>query len=304
MTIVPGARSAAVLLLVLGLAACAERPAPGSPATGSPATGSPAPGAELPPEAGDLVLRIEHVGGFTMAETQVARLPIVSVYADGRVITEGPVAAIYPGLAWPNVQVVDIGREGVQEVADRALAAGVAETGDLGTPPLADAPSTRFTLVTAEETHVREVYGLTETLGMPASGLTESQVAARQELHRLSTEVTDLAVTGAGEQPPDPWTPAAVAAIVRPWTASQEDVAQGLVPEPLPWPGPELPGEPVGPRPDLSCVVATGEQATAVITAAGDANMLTPWVGGDGARWSVTFRPLLPDESGCADLID
>jgi hypothetical protein len=22
----------------------------------------------------------------------------------------------------------------------------------------------------------------------------------------------------------------------------------------------------------------------------------------DGTRWTVTFRPLLPDESGCADL--
>ena len=28
----------------------------------------------------------------------------------------------------------------------------------------------------------------------------------------------------------------------------------------------------------------------------------TPWVTSDGARWTVTFRPLLPDESSCADL--
>jgi hypothetical protein len=53
----------------------------------------------------------------------------------------------------------------------------------------------------------------------------------------------------------------------------------------------------------LSCVVATADQATAVLTAAGTGNALTPWVGADGSRWSVTFRPLLPDESGCADLL-
>jgi hypothetical protein len=29
----------------------------------------------------------------------------------------------------------------------------------------------------------------------------------------------------------------------------------------------------------------------------------SPWVDpGDVTRWSITFRPLLPDETGCADL--
>ena len=54
---------------------------------------------------------------------------------------------------------------------------------------------------------------------------------------------------------------------------------------------------------DVGCVVATGEQASAVLAAARPANAATPWVSG-GTRWSVAFRPLLPDESGCADLLD
>jgi hypothetical protein len=74
-----------------------------------------------------------------------------------------------------------------------------------------------------------------------------------------------------------------------------------MSPEPVAWPGPPLPGERLGRLPDVTCVVATGKQASAVITAAGNANVLTPWTSGD-ATWSVTFRPLLPDESGCADL--
>jgi hypothetical protein len=53
---------------------------------------------------------------------------------------------------------------------------------------------------------------------------------------------------------------------------------------------------------DVSCVSATGDQARALLDAAGSANSATPWVTADGTRWSVTFRPLLPDESGCADL--
>jgi hypothetical protein len=290
MTIMNGVRSAAVLVLALGLAACADSSAPDTPPT-----------ADLPPEAGALVLRVEHVGGFTTPEFQAGRLPLVSVYADGRVIVEGPVPAIYPAFAWPNVQVLEIGRDRVQELVDRALTAGVGETADLGTPPLADVPSTRFTLVTARETHVREVYGLSETAGMPDTGLSAEQEAARQELADLFGDLTDLGVLEAGDEPPASYAPEAVAAIVRPWTASEEDIAQGLAPDPVPWPGPALPGEELGAG--LSCVVATGEQATAVRAAAGNANALTPWSSGD-SPWSVTFRPLLPDESGCADLTD
>jgi hypothetical protein len=40
-----------------------------------------------------------------------------------------------------------------------------------------------------------------------------------------------------------------------------------------------------------------------VLAAAATANAATPWDSG-GTRWSVAFRPLLPDESGCADLLD
>jgi hypothetical protein len=52
---------------------------------------------------------------------------------------------------------------------------------------------------------------------------------------------------------------------------------------------------------DLGCVVATGDQARAVLAAAGTADATTPWVTPDG-RWSVLLRPLLPDETSCADL--
>ncbi len=292
MTIMRAFRPAVALALLLALTACGER----SGDTSAP------PVAELPADEDALVLRVEHTGGFVPVEILAGRLPIASVYADGRVLVEGPVPAIYPGPAWPNVQVIEAGRDRVQELADRALAAGVAETADLGTPPVADVPSTRFTLVTDDGTHVREVYALTETIGMPDNGLTAEQEAARQELRELLDALTGLGVSG--DEAPQPWTPAAVAAIVAPWTASEDDIAQGLTPAPVPWPGPPLPGEPLGSLPDLTCVTASGDEATAVIEAARDANRLTPWSTPDGTLWSVLFRPLLPDETGCADLAD
>ncbi|SOD93220.1 hypothetical protein [Blastococcus haudaquaticus] len=285
MTIMRAVRPAVALALALGLAACAERDATGGPG-------------ELPESSeaavGEgLVLRVEQTGGFVTPSMLAGRLPMVSVYADGRVITEGPVIAIHPGPALPNLQVAQLDPAGVQDLVDRALAAGVDETTDLGSPPVADATSTRFTVVTTEDTYVREVYALWETT--EGDGLTDDQVAAREELSGLLD-----ALTTPGDAATSSFEPEAVAAIASPWV----DPGDGLVQAEQPWPGPALPGEPTGGPPDVTCVTATGAQAQAVLDAAGAGNAATPWVTGDGSRWSVTFRPLLPDETGCADLGD
>ena len=149
-----------------------------------------------------------------------------------------------------------------------------------------------------------DLYALAEGEGAP-SGLTEQQQTGRAELLELYTELTDLphSLAPRGEAPA-PYEPTAVAALARPWVAPEGDpFLDPLADQPaIAWPGPPLPGEPVGP--DVGCVVATGEQVTAVRAAASRANALTPWAGDDGARWYVTFRPLLPGETGCADLAD
>ncbi|MBN1093659.1 hypothetical protein JKP75_14495 [Blastococcus sp. TML/M2B] len=227
-------RAVAVLLL-LALAACAEP----SPVGSRPPDAVP-PRAQLPADPGALVLRVEQVGMFTTPQALAARLPVVSVYSDGRVVLQGPVATIWPAFAWPNVQVLDVGAVGVQELADRALAAGVAEQADLGVPPLADVGSTRFTLGTASGTHVREVYALQGSAAMTGSGLTADQVTARERLQEFVTELSNLVSAGTPEEVPRPWTPAAVAAVAQPWTASEEDVAQGWSPEPVPCAGPAV----------------------------------------------------------------
>jgi hypothetical protein len=225
----------------------------------------------------------------------VGRLPLISVYADGRMISEGPVIAIYPGPALPNLQEQRIDRAAVQDLVDRALAAGVADTTDLGSPPVADATSTRITVLTASHTYVREVYALQET---PAEGpgLTDAQHAARTKLRDLVSAITEP-TAGDGSAP---YQPDSIAALAAPWSAPQD----GLPQPDVAWPGPALPGESTGGLPDLGCVTVTGDQVPALLTAAASANTETAWVTPGGSRWSVTFRPLLPDESGCADLSD
>jgi hypothetical protein len=282
-------RAAAVLALVLGLSACAERAGGGTAGPSEPSS------AQLPSEPDALVLRAEYTGGFVMPSSIVSRLPMVSLYADGRLISEGPVVAIYPGPALPNVQVQQLDPAEVQALADAAIAAGVTETGDLGQPPVADAPNTRFTLVTASGTSVREVSALFETPEGSVSGVTEEQAAARAELSEFLGTLTDMALASS-----EPYVPTAMAAVASPWV----DPGDGLTPSEVAWPGPALPGESTGGPLDVSCVTADADQTAALLAAAADANAATPWVTPDGSRWSVMFRPLLPDESSCADLLD
>ncbi|MGY2084643.1 hypothetical protein [Blastococcus sp. SYSU DS0539] len=285
-------RTVAAVVLVLLLAACAQRTGgQGAGGAGSPA----APGTE----DATVVLQVLETGGYTTPAMLTGRVPTVTVYSDGRVITDGPVPAIWPAPALPDLQQYLLDDGGTRELVDRALAAGVAETGDLGAPPVADVTSTRFVLRTDGETVTRDAYAL--GIGSPPGadgryGLTEEQIAARQRLLALVDELRDPAtVLGADRVTgPEPYRPEAVAALVTPYVE-----VEPVQPE-HPWPGPELPGEPVAPG--VACVTAEGAAAQAVLDAAASAGSATPWTSRDGSRWSVQLRPLLPHESGCADL--
>ena len=133
---------------------------------------------------------------------------------------------------------------------------------DLGMPPLADVPSTRFTLVTAEAPHVREVYAPHRDGGH-----------ARQRAHRragggprasCATCSTSSPAVGSERRRPAPrvlrrprrWPPSSARG-----SASGGRRLRASVPEPVPWPGPALPGEPIGRSPTSRCVTATGDEA-------------------------------------------
>ena len=165
---------------------------------------------DLPDDGAAVVLRVEYVGGFVAPSSLVSRLPLYSLYADGRLITDGPVDLRYPGPALPNVLVQQLDAATVQALADRAVAAGVGETTDLGSPPISDMPSTRFTLTTAEGTVVREVYALSEHVveGDGAEmGLTEDQVDGRTRLRGLLAALFDVGQqpTTDGQAPVEPY---------------------------------------------------------------------------------------------------
>jgi hypothetical protein len=290
----------APLALFALISGCAARSSPGGAGSSTGATASPNtsprpnPGTYRPD---DLVLRVELVHGF-MRENFVAQAPMVSVYGDGRVITEGPQIAIDPRPALPNLVVRHISPAGVNALVNRALDRDVGHGRDYGQPNIYDAPSTRFTLLTDAGVLVTDVYALGVTDSH--DGLTDAQRSARQMLQNLIDELTDLPRTlgpEAGEE--KPYEATALAAVSREWTEPATD----RQPQPeRAWPGPALPGEPMGRLPEVRCLTVGGAVAPTVLAAAATATDGTPWASG-GKRWRVEFRPLLPDETSCADLI-
>ena len=285
-----------VLLAGLLLAGCARSATgsgdadAGAPDAGASSTG---PTTASPADPDAVLLQVARVGGFTSAEELRGRLPDATVYADGRVVTQGPEAAVFPPPAWPGLQVTRLDPARLPGLVDRALAAGVGERGDLGPPGVVDAPSTRFTVLTTGGPVVREVDALQE--GLASGMLTGQQRADRERLAALAGELVGLA--GAA----DTWTPGAVALLAHPYVPGVLGADGELLDTPaVAWPGPALPGAPLDGA--LGCVVVPAEQLPAVRQAARAASTTTPWTTPDGVRWSLTFRPLLPHERGCADL--
>ena len=263
------------------LAGCAAKPAPGPTVT-----------REFGPR--ELVLRIDVVPGMLPAATMFTRLPTVSVYGDGRVLTPAPTPAIYPGPALPTLQVQQITTADVRHLVDLASKAGVGSGQDLGTPAVADAPTTRFTLRTNTGVAMTTVIAL----GMVDDrSLSPSQRAGRAALRDLVAAVSDLRTTLGSLPAAVPFVPSGVVAVAQDWTAPRDPSVPA--PPPVDWPGPALPGTYVGMG--LKCVTASGSSGAAVMAAAAHANALTPWMF-DGDRWTLFLRPLLPDETGCGDL--
>ncbi|MEE6263231.1 hypothetical protein [Plantactinospora sonchi] len=294
----PATAAGSLLLLVT---ACAQ---------GGDGTGAAAPGLPVSDnvDPSGVVLRVEHTGGFVTPATLLGRLPMVTVYADGRVITEGPQTLAFPGPALPNIQVQRIAGEDVDRLIERARAAGVEAGADLGRPSVTDVPSTRFTVRFATGTEVLEVYALNEGIqppdgsaddGAPSDGLTDIQRAGRAELRNLVAALTDLGATLGADRvsPAEPYRPTTVAALATAWSGDPDGPEQPA----LAWPGPALPGPSLGSGLDLGCVEVGGAATAELLTLAEKANAQTPWTSGDD-RWTVALRPLLPDETECADL--
>ncbi len=125
------------------------------------------------------------------------------------------------------------------------------------------------------------------------SGLTEVQLAARERLSAYVRQVQDAASAA----PARAYQPERLAVLAEPYGSAsaldgQPDGPADVSAADVAWPGPALhTGQ---------CLVVTGAQAEAVLSAASTASVETRWrVGGEARR--IALRPMLPHEQTCDD---
>lgn len=272
------------VLLAFALTACgddsvepvAEPNGTTAPPTIPPTNGPDSVGYQHPTGADEVVVSIAQEGGFAPAEMIFASMPSFLVSGDGRQFTPGPQIAIYPGPLLPNIQVADLGEEGVQEFLALADEHGLLQERDYESPTnIADATDTVVTIRVGGETYAHRAYALGFEAGLDQSGA-EVDDPARQQLAAFVAAVTSSASPETTSFEPERF-------LVR---ATPVDDLTGYEVEPtiLPWPI-EID---LGSADD--CIEIPAEAIGATFA---DANQLT-FFEQEGLTYQLAVKPALP----------
>lgn len=282
--------AAALLAPALLLFACADDEEAVDAGSGEPAAVRGQAGGGGSP----LFVEIAYVGGFVPFGYDFRRPPAVVVYDDGAVFTVGAVPEIFPGPAVVPVSRGQVDTDALDDLLAAAAEAGMVDgepdVGEMGDIPVADAASTRVTVVVDGDVRVVEAYAL-DLAGMGAdvgqTGLTDAQVEARERVARFVETASELALAADADYVPERYR---VLATV-PADAGAVDPG-GPRPTEQAWPaGVPEPGE-------NTCTAVVGDAAVALGSALRDADELTVWRLGDRA-FAAYVRPVLSHEPDC-----
>ncbi len=289
---------AAVVMIGLAAAACG-RVGAGSGGSGSPSF-TPSTPAGRPTGARDLLVRIETRGGFIAPQALLLRYPTFSLYGDGTVITQGAQPAIYPGPAMPSLIATKLTAAGVDAVLGAARQAGLYGPNEDYHGVLA--PDAGVTIITLNDGRTVHTISVTAFGAAPQQGVSKTEAGARAALQTLSNRLADLrSWLPKGSVGPDrPYQPTAVRVFVAPGAPQGNGVTEPSIAWPLAAPlssfGAPVP-TPLGGGP-TSCGVVQGEDLAKLLPDLRRATQISPWTS-DGSAYTLSLRPLLPDESGC-----
>ncbi len=284
----------AATAVVLSACTAAAPSGSGEPSTG-PSTG-PSGGPSSSPDPSALILRATMEGGFVAPGAIRTRLPIVSVFADGRIITEGAVPAIYPGPLVPPLIVRSVGPAGAAGILAAARAAGLTDAdATYGPGPVPDAATTVVTVVHDGGQTVSRFGSLASDVGQPAASGPDAQVVAATAalLGRLAG--TDS--FGGVSQPDQTYLPLGYQLFVSPGAPAPADPALGRPPVSWPLATPLASfgkADPLG-GDGARVGVAVGADGLTLGPILTSASQITPFISG-GQQWTIAVKPLLPDE--------
>jgi hypothetical protein len=281
--------AAATLVLTLLLAACAETLV-------DPGDGG---GIDHSTSPDHVLVRLSYEGGYVPVEWTYTNFPFYSLLGDGTLVLPGAQIELYPGPALPAMSSRHVDEAGIQAILEEAIAAVEDvpdDLNDLGYMSIADASTTVITVSAGGVDRTIRAYALGELTERP-DGMAEREYEARLRLQELVAKLTGSSDwLPEGSLGPEGAYQASAARLFVGAYRPVEDLAQ----EPVRWPlsgGLADFGDPAAPG-DYRCGVLDGADWDAVHQAAISANTLTPWADA-GERYSILFRPLLPDETGC-----
>jgi len=293
--------------------ACSAAPGPAgpSPTGGVPSLGpaSPGPSAIAPSPsnpAAQLLLKVTSEGGFINPIVTLNALPMVEVFADGRILRPGPVPAIAPGPLLPNVTVRSVGAAGAAQIAAAIRAAGLDQEASAGPGIPGDSGTDVFSVTLDGKTTTTRISGNGPGVGRPGGepgvgGSGGSAAPGGAAALALLDRLLDPSETwGAAGGQDARYQPEGYRVFAAPG-APQADPA--LTQKPVAWPlstGLASFGTPATPDRGVA-----GLRQGAVVGA--DAKVLGPVLEratkatgftSDGGTWTLYVRPLLPDELG------
>ncbi|MGQ0680085.1 MAG: hypothetical protein ACT4OM_10625 [Actinomycetota bacterium] len=292
---------ALTLVLVLS-AACSEDGPPGPPEGSVPLTIDSL-------GAGDVIVRISAGGGFVPVEVNLAGLPQLTLYGDGRLIVQGPMIAIFPAPALPNLLVRRIQPAGVNAILEAARTAGLTGRNrnfDQASSKVTDLPTTEFVVATDAGTHTTSIYGIDFVQEVELSQDEREAVNRLLEFRELLTGLETFLPEGSlGPESTFDSEEIRVYVTEQVILPAEGDQPTGdeLPQEPVAWPlATPLAafGQPTQPE-GYRCGTVQGEELNQFLKVARSANQLTPWTS-QASSFVLVVRPLLPDESGCPSI--
>jgi hypothetical protein len=286
------ARPATLFMIALVATACVGT-------AGAAPSGS---SSDKPADLDRVVFRVSWEGGFVTPETILGRLPIVVVYADGRVVTQGPQIEIYPGPLMPNLQERTLSAAALDRLIELARDKDLLRTIHYEFPLIADAPDTVLEINLDGKSYRVSAYALAEAGTGIEPGADERDTATvegRAALRAFVDALTGIPASDFVDEEhqiePDALRIYAGKAVIVP-----NSELPGEQPA-IDWPLGDLAtaGEAVnGSLIDVRCQVVNGDDLATVLPLLQAANTLSTFRS-EGVLYSLVVRPLLPGESGC-----
>ncbi|HUG48613.1 MAG TPA: hypothetical protein VMP67_09390 [Candidatus Limnocylindria bacterium] len=256
--------------------------------------GGPAPSTtpDVPGDPDSAILRFERLNGLVPAWQPLVWYPLVSVYADGRIIEHVPAA--YPGPALPELTVVRVDGDGLAQILELAAELGLeGPDRELG-QSIPDGGVMIFTVVRGDERHQTRVLGPDPDPGRTPllHALVEFGDALADPASWLGDDIT-------ADEKPYAWRRMRLVVV----PVNPADLPDPRLVTMRDWAGDPLAtlGDGVDEAHGARCALVEGAELARLRSEFDTADELTVWLS-DEQTYQLHPRPLLPDETACPSI--